>query len=554
MAGSFAMIRLNDHRIVISLRQVTEKKLEAYATEVLAHEIGHHVYCPADLTDNARVLVRLRHGLPTKEHLAPFIANIYEDLLINDRLQRSAKLQIADVYKTLDIKTADLFWNFYMRTYEVLWRLDRGTLAKCDRDARLDTDAELGARLIRSYASDWVAGAGRFAALCLPNLMMDDAKNAQQCHQALCDAIHAGQGGLPDGLIEIEDDEFDAMHPSEDPELSGVPENESSDEQEQIPKGRAIRNTGRKSMKRYRDPFEYAQVLKAAGCAIPEELITARYYRERALPYLIRFPVPESPPATDPSPEGLDNWDIGSPLHDIDWIGTVLTSPTVIPGVTTRERLYGNSPGNAPQRSPVDLYLGIDCSGSMGNPAMQMSYPVLAATIMALSALRAGAKVMVVLSGEPGRTISTDGFIREERQILKTLTDYLGTGTTFGIHRLADTFGAPRSGQRSAHVMIITDNDIFSMLNQSVQGKWGWTVAKEAALNAQGSATYVLQLPAYLMNQPGAERTIDRGEAHMIRDGWNVAHVDSLDEMIQFARQFSQGKYGKAPARRSHGK
>jgi hypothetical protein len=383
--------------------------------------------------------------------------------------------------------------------------------------------------------------------------MKDDAKTAQQCHQALCDAIHAGQGGLPDGLTEIEDDEFDAMHPSEDPDLSGVPESESDSEEAHTSRSSKARTTGRKSMKRYRDPFEYAQVLKAAGASIPEELITARYYRERALPYLIRFPVPEVPPATDPSPEGLDNWDIGSPLHDIDWMGTVLASPTVIPGVTTRERLYGNSPGNAPQPSPVDLYLGIDCSGSMGNPATQMSYPVLAATIMALSALRAGAKVMVVLSGEPGRTISTDGFIRDERQILKTLTDYLGTGTTFGIHRLADTFAVRKSGQRPAHVMIITDNDIFSMLDQTNHGKQGWDVARQAAANAGGSATYVLQLPAYLMKQSGAERTINVAEAHMISDGWNVAHVDSLDEMIQFARQFSQGKYGKTKIRRKHG-
>src|SRR5215467_11989991 len=51
LLGSFAMIRLNDHSIVVSLRQVAEAGLEHFAREVLAHEIGHHVYCPADLTD-----------------------------------------------------------------------------------------------------------------------------------------------------------------------------------------------------------------------------------------------------------------------------------------------------------------------------------------------------------------------------------------------------------------------------------------------------------------------------------------------------------------------
>src|SRR4051812_21979085 len=72
LTGSFAMIRLIDHTVVISLRQVIEQRLEKFATEILAHEIGHHVYCPADLNDNARMLARIRAGLPTKEHLAPF--------------------------------------------------------------------------------------------------------------------------------------------------------------------------------------------------------------------------------------------------------------------------------------------------------------------------------------------------------------------------------------------------------------------------------------------------------------------------------------------------
>ena len=97
LTGSFAMIRLVDHHVVISLRQVEEEKLQNFAAEILAHEIGHHVYCPADLTDNARLTARLRRGLPSREQYAPFISNLYSDLLINDRLQRSAGLSMAEV-------------------------------------------------------------------------------------------------------------------------------------------------------------------------------------------------------------------------------------------------------------------------------------------------------------------------------------------------------------------------------------------------------------------------------------------------------------------------
>jgi len=129
LTGSFAMIRLTDQAVVISLPLVKEYHLEPFALEILAHEIGHHVYCPADLSDQARMIARMRWALPTKEHLAGFVGNLYTDLLINDRLQRSANLSEAKVYETLGSGSADALWTLYMRIYEILWSLPTGTIA-----------------------------------------------------------------------------------------------------------------------------------------------------------------------------------------------------------------------------------------------------------------------------------------------------------------------------------------------------------------------------------------------------------------------------------------
>ena len=130
----------------------------------------------ADLTDNARVLARIRAGLPTHEESAPFIANLYTDLLINDRLQRSAGLNMAGVFQALAAPSQSHLWTFYMRVYEILWSMPRRTLAIGTVNSSVDLDAQLCARLIRSYARDWLEGAGRFAVLCLPYLH-DDAKD-----------------------------------------------------------------------------------------------------------------------------------------------------------------------------------------------------------------------------------------------------------------------------------------------------------------------------------------------------------------------------------------
>ena len=551
LSGSFAMIRLADHSVVISLRQVRKQGLQRFAKEILAHEIGHHVYCPADLTDNARMLARMRVGLPTKEHLAPFISNLYADLLINDRLQRAAGLDMSGVYLQIGSKCNDRLWTLYMRIYELLWKLERGQLAHGDIDGRLNQDAQLGARLIRSYSKDWLEGAGRFAALCLPYLLEDEAAKMQKLMSIWNDTRCAGQGAIPDGLTKIDEGELTgAVHPADDPELSGVEAPaEAPEESPTASSSKAkARLTGVKTAKNYRQPIDYAEVLKAAGVNLDPAEITARYYRERAIPHLIPFPVRKLPQATDPLPEGLDVWDVSKPLEQIDWLGTLLNSPQVIPGVTTRQRQFGTSPGSEPETIPVDLYLGVDCSGSMGDPAHHLSYPVLAGAIIALSALRAGSRVKVVLSGEPGRTISTADFERDATSVLKTLTSYLGTGFSFGIHRLAETFEAvanasSRVKQRPVHILIVSDNDMFSMLDSESKRRRGWEVARRALELAGGGGTFVLELPEHVRSSTWSQDTA--GYLERIREmGWHLAIVSSMEELIQFAREFSHGRFG----------
>jgi hypothetical protein len=550
------MIRLVDHTVVISLRQVRDEHLTDFALEILAHEIGHHVYCPADLSDNARLLARIRAGLPTRETLAPMIGNLYTDLLINDRLQRTAGLNIAGVYRQLAIPVQSKLWSLYMRIYEFLWSLQRGELATAATDRRLDTDAQLGARLIRSYAKDWLNGAGRFAALCLPYVLEDTKKSHESLRASWHDTRCAGNGGMPDGLAEIEVGESEgAIHPSEDPELSGIDAGPRVANASGAGESTArTKGTGVKTMKRYRGPLEYTEVLRATGLDLDPHAITARYYRERAIPHLVSFPVRTVPQTVDPLPEGLDTWDIGSPLEEIDWLGSIQTSPNVIPGLTTRQRLFGSSPGTTPEKQPVDLYLGVDCSGSMGDPSTRLSYPVLAGAIIALSALRVGSRVMVALSGEPGRTITTDGFVRDQTAVLHILTSYLGTGTSFGIHRLDETFRNWPATARPVHILIVSDNDIFSSLERRATNRLGWDVAREAVAKARGGGTYVLELPQYLQQSPNAPPVLDPGRARMQGDGWNVSPVGNMEELVDFARKFSQVSYGrpkvaKEPAR-----
>ncbi|MEO0559898.1 MAG: VWA domain-containing protein [Bacteroidota bacterium] len=558
LTGSFAMIRLTEHAVVISLRQIVDNGLEDFATEILAHEIGHHVLAPGDLGRHARSLARIRVGLPGFEPLAPMIANLYTDLLINDRLQRQNELDIAGVYRALGAEDTSALWTLYLRTYEILWSLQSGTLTTGERTPRLEADAGLSARLVRVYGSDWLEGAGRFAALCLPYLMDDATDEVTKRLTLWHDTGMAGLGGFPAGLTEIDADELTgAIHPSLDPRISGIsPEEVASVEaaaSEAVPGyGRAILG-GQKSEKQHRGPVEYGDLLRMSGLDVTEAEAAIRYYRERALPHLVPFPTQIFAQSSDPLMEGLEPWDIGDPLHAADWFESVIKSPHIIPGATTVQRSYGTTEGTDPKRQPVDLYVGIDCSGSMPNPQRQVSYPAIAGAVVSLSALRVGASVKVVLSGEPGRSASLDGFVRDEASVLALLTDYLGTGFAFGIHRLAQTFGLGTSAQdRPAHILLVTDQDLFAMLDATEAGlamgygkraegggPLGWEVAERTLKAAGGGGTIVLDMSPQVRND---------GVARLRAQGWAVYFVQDRAELVTFARDFARAVYAAETA------
>ena len=539
LAMSFAMIRLTDHAVVLNLAEIAEKNLTGFPLEVMGHEIGHHIYVPGDLADQGRLLARVRRGIPGFEKLAPLIANLYADLFINDRLQRSHALRLDQIYARLG-DSGSVLWRLYLRIYESLWRLERGTLTKQPLTDAQEGDAQLGARLIRVYARDWLKGASSFAALCLPYLNEQEGNALEDAARRLLDSGADGGEAVPDGLSEMDPDEEEPVrHPSEDPAVTGETPVEADADADRDSKRED--QGGRKALKRYRDIAEYRSLVEQLSPGASADDVAVRYYRERAQPYLIRFPERRTPVAQDPVPEGLETWDIGRPLNEVDWVESVTHSPDVVPGLTTLARVYGETPGQDPKREPLDLYVGIDCSGSMPNPRANLSYPVLAGFIVALSALRSGARVMACLSGEPGKSIQTEGFRRDRDSVLKLLTDYLGMGYSYGIFRLQDMVEQFATPRRPVHILILTDTDIFSSLADSGRtlkegDQSGWQIAERALTEAGGGGTMLLHTPGGFT---GYVSHFGKEIERLKEQGWRIAYVAQWEDILAFARSFA---------------
>ncbi|MDR2209510.1 MAG: VWA domain-containing protein [Azoarcus sp.] len=543
LTGSFAMIRLHDQSIVIDLESIAELGLEDYAVEILAHEIGHHILAPGNVTDHFRLLARIRRGLPTLESFSAMVANLYTDLLINDRLQRRSGLRMADIYRRLaqssgDSKGGSKLWNLYLRIYENLWQLDTGSLGarKKSVDESLETDAWLGARVIRVYADDWLTGAGRFAALMLPYLAEDAARESQTLIDRLLDTAGAAKGCEPVGGIEIEQDEA-AIHPSEDSAITGI----ESEEESQLPEQQIIGQADAQA----REPFEYGEILRAAGIQLDDHEIAVRYYRECALPHLIPFPARLAPESPEPQLEGLEPWEIGDPFDELDVLQTVLQSPQVVPGLTTVRRLYGREQGYAVERQPVDLDMYVDSSGSMPNPQVNVSYLSLAGAIIALSALRAGSRVQATLWSGKYQVMHTRGFVRDEQEILRILTGFYGGATCFPIHRLRETFCAASPPARPVHILMISDDGITTMFERDERGNSGWEISAQAMAAAGAGGTMALNIPSGWEQDKQSWYAKDYAWLKRARQeqSWEIFPVSRLEDLVAFARAFSRRHY-----------
>jgi hypothetical protein len=555
MAGQIAAIRLHDQMVMVNLQQVQVLQIEDHALAILAHEIGHHVYVPGNLSDNARMFAAMKpvlFGLPTQAvHLA---ANLYGDLMINDRLQRRAGVDVAAVYRRLRELTqgeTSETWRVYTRAYEHLWLLPAGTLAPPPISDDMNADALLISRLIRHYAGRWLGGARRFACILYPYLQVDEEKKTCQTfvRLGLCDCQNPGGNTIPDGLVEIDPAEL-GEDESFDRELEGVgDEDEDEDGPRKDRKGRRKRRSPRtadntapgkegkgRPGSQLREPFEYGELLKALGLNLSEHEITTRYYRERALPHLIPHPARRLGRAKEPLAEGYETWETDEDVDKLDLFGSLLRSPELVPGVTTLQRVYGEVPGSEPAPVPLDLDIYVDCSGSMPNPAATVSYLALAGTILALSALRAGAKVQATLWSGAGQFDTTAGFLRDEKRILGVITGYIAGGTAFPLHVLRDTYANRKPSDPPAHIVVISDDGADTILANDEKGTPGSDLCAMALHAARGGGTMVLNL-ASPDSWPAREP--------LQQLGFRIHAVTDWEQLVAFARAFVRENYAR---------
>lgn len=552
MSGQIAAIRLADSTILVNLERYLELGLQGCERAILAHEIGHHIFVPGNMADHVRLFAVLRRslaGLP--DPMVMLTANLWADSLINDRLVQdggegtaAGPTGIVEVYRRLRQNhkgPTDRVWRVYARSLEVLWRQPRDSLV--DAATVSDTehaDAALLARIVRAFARDWIRGGRRYAAVLYPHLA-EDAADAELKKQGGAiftrSGLHDTEGAakdqdgtsadLPAGVLQVDPIELEPL--GDDLLAAGV-----DGDGDGGGGGGGAGGAGGNA----RPPFEVGQLLRAMGLKVDDHAMITRYYKELAMPHLVPFPSESSAPAMDEQPEGLDPWAAGDALEKLDLFASLLQSPVLVPGVTTVQRHTGLVPGSEAASSPLDLDIYVDCSGSMPDPRHALSYLTLSATILALSCLRAGGRVQATLWSGPGVFDTTGGFLRDERAVLGMVTGFVSGATAFPLHLLRDTFAARKPHEGNAHVVVISDDGVDTMLAKDEHGRPGREVVAEAMAKAGGGGTLVLNL----YRSPDQYAFCTDLEAL----GFRIFAVRDWSELVAFSRAFVRDRWGQA--------
>ncbi len=387
---SVAQIDLRSRQVTVNTEMILEKDLGDTLEAILAHEVGHHVRFPATMQTLARLRLLERSLVPFDDYS---LINHFTDLMINERLGHSLRGSLMKVYRAFTSEPAfhgeghwkhDPAFLFYLAIYEELWELECGALMGPAESAfsamfpAYRAEARILSGNLFALGPNVYTQFLYFLSVMIRYITPPDEDQPKASHPMQC-----GRGEpTPDEWAE-------AVTPSA-AELEAIRRALQEDWFEKDQAERIGQNNRAENR---------IAGLPGSGTddatAVPE--IMAAYYRQQAEHYLLR-PPPQRRLGELQVPTTLEEWELGDPTRDIDWMATLMLRGRELGGAMPLKRVkVAEEEGlEAPFWQPrMEIYL--DVSGSMPNPCVAINAMTLAALILATGTVRAGGWVRALL-------------------------------------------------------------------------------------------------------------------------------------------------------------
>lgn len=424
-----------------------------YLYAISLHEVSHYQIIPYDGLLNAKLI---RAAMKYVNHyFAPIVVNCFADLLIDTKLyQKYPDLMYWEVQKTYQNvlnhcngKISD-FSKFLFKTYEKLWDV---SISKDDSLKDMENLAKKVIKVILKNFEDetqWEKKVSEVA-FHLKTLINDTFTiigPGLKCKEGNIKRKFPGKEEL---VIEIPEDILSLMDNPLENRNSDKLKEDNNDELRQKSEEFA-RDT---PFSQFGAPAGQAGILidgnplAAWYRGLARNLIEIKIYEEKSGGELAIYP---------------EVWRLGDPIEELDIFQTILTSPIIIPNITTRKWSTKRDLKHYEEKHIPDLLIVIDSSGSMNwnyNKNSRKS-PYHIALIAAFAALhyaaQKGAKFSIInFSNRADICDWTNNCYKAEKVLLR----YQGGGTQLPIKALLKQC---EKAERKSLIFIITDFGIYN--------------------------------------------------------------------------------------------
>ncbi|MFX0058884.1 MAG: VWA domain-containing protein [Candidatus Heimdallarchaeota archaeon] len=447
----------NKWQITMNLAQTPlfteDREYINYFYAISLHEISHYQIIPYDGLINAKLLRAAMKYV--SQSFAPIIVNVFSDLIIDTKLYKKfPNLILWELQKTYQYiinkngNNLSKFSKFLFLSYEKLMNVK---ILKEDSPSEIENVAKRVANLVLKDFEDetkWedkVTKVAYHLKVLINNTFSlvgtgNNQRNGKTKRKA--PGKERSEIEFPEDILEIMDNPL---------------ENKNSDK---------LRRDNEDELKQKAEEFakstpysEFGAPAGQAGILIDGNPL-ATWYRGLAQ-NLIEIKIFEERPIGN-LPIYPEVWRIGEPIDELDLVQTVLTSPIIIPNVTTRKWSKKESLGHLKEQEIPDLLIVIDSSGSMNwnytlKNAKGPYHIALVASFAALHyASKKGVKFSIInFSNQADICDWTYNYQKAERVLLK----YQGGGTHLPTKSILKQC---EKAERKALIFIITDFGIYN--------------------------------------------------------------------------------------------
>ena len=187
------------------------------------------------------------------------------------------------------------------------------------------------------------------------------------------------------------------------------------------------------------------------------------YYRDLSRRYEVRFQ-PVRSEAGEEVPHAPLAWGMADPFERLDLPYTLYTCGKAVPTLTTKQWEKVQMDVVTRRKTPPDVIIILDASGSMTNPTSEVANAVLAGFVMVRSAGNLGAKVGLVVYSDQQRSMVVKP-VWDIRRVEEGLVTYYGGGTVFPVQEFRRL--AALETHRPKHFCLISDTEITNIAEAS---------------------------------------------------------------------------------------